>query len=196
MSQLCVRTYVRTYAAIKAAKYADQPNFVPFIVETGGRLFVGCYNDRAVTNLVQWTYEYLHCYPGWCEEILCLFALVVCTSRDHGEYRLWWLWRIPWRRQWGWRSSAAAVLVAVAVVLVVRRRRWQRSVAAATVVWVGLGVHHAPPPPNPSQPNKTKLVVAPCWSASDHELPTTAHPRAARTAGAPSPYRVAGACAV
>ena len=24
------------YAAIKAAKYADQPNFVPFIVETGG----------------------------------------------------------------------------------------------------------------------------------------------------------------
>ena len=36
MSQLCVRTYVRTYAAIKAAKYADQPNFVPFIVETGG----------------------------------------------------------------------------------------------------------------------------------------------------------------
>ncbi len=43
-----VRTYVRTYvqtspglaaeayAAIKAAKYADQPNFVPFIVETAG----------------------------------------------------------------------------------------------------------------------------------------------------------------
>jgi hypothetical protein len=24
------------YAAIKAAKYADQPNFVPFFVETGG----------------------------------------------------------------------------------------------------------------------------------------------------------------
>ncbi len=24
------------YAAVKAAKYADQPNFVPFMVETGG----------------------------------------------------------------------------------------------------------------------------------------------------------------
>ena len=35
-----------------------------------GRLFVGCYNDRAVTNLVQWTYEYLHCYPARREESL------------------------------------------------------------------------------------------------------------------------------
>jgi hypothetical protein len=29
-------TYVSTDVAIKTAKYADQPNFVPFIVETGG----------------------------------------------------------------------------------------------------------------------------------------------------------------
>jgi hypothetical protein len=35
-----------------------------------GRLFVGCYSDRAVTNLVQWTYEYLHCYPARREESL------------------------------------------------------------------------------------------------------------------------------
>jgi hypothetical protein len=27
-----------TYAAVKAAKYADQDNFVPFILETGGRV--------------------------------------------------------------------------------------------------------------------------------------------------------------
>ncbi len=48
-----VRTYVRTYvpahvrtpglaaetyAAVKAAKYADQDNFIPFILETGGRV--------------------------------------------------------------------------------------------------------------------------------------------------------------
>jgi hypothetical protein len=26
-----------TYAAVKAAKYADQDNFIPFILETGGR---------------------------------------------------------------------------------------------------------------------------------------------------------------
>jgi hypothetical protein len=39
-----VRTYTGVYvhrtaeafAAIKAAKYVDQPNFVPFIVKTGG----------------------------------------------------------------------------------------------------------------------------------------------------------------
>jgi hypothetical protein len=35
------------YAAIKAAKYADQPNFVPFIVETGG------YTNRRATS--SWT---------------------------------------------------------------------------------------------------------------------------------------------
>ena len=28
--------YVRTYAAVKVAKYADQDNFIPFILETGG----------------------------------------------------------------------------------------------------------------------------------------------------------------
>ncbi len=33
-----VRTYVRTYAAVKVAKYADQDNFIPFILETGGRV--------------------------------------------------------------------------------------------------------------------------------------------------------------
>ena len=27
-----------TYASVKSTKYADQPNFVPFIVETGGRV--------------------------------------------------------------------------------------------------------------------------------------------------------------
>ncbi len=27
---------VESHAAMKAAKYADQPNFVPFIVESGG----------------------------------------------------------------------------------------------------------------------------------------------------------------
>jgi hypothetical protein len=27
-----------TYAAVKAAKYADQDNFIPFILETGGRV--------------------------------------------------------------------------------------------------------------------------------------------------------------
>jgi hypothetical protein len=26
------------YAAVKAAKYADQDNFIPFILETGGRV--------------------------------------------------------------------------------------------------------------------------------------------------------------
>jgi hypothetical protein len=30
------RRAAEAYSAIKAAKYADQPNFVPFIVETGG----------------------------------------------------------------------------------------------------------------------------------------------------------------
>ncbi len=29
---------VEAYAAIKAAKYVDQTNFVPFIVETGGNI--------------------------------------------------------------------------------------------------------------------------------------------------------------
>ncbi len=33
------------YAAVKAAKYADQDNFVPFILETGGRV-----NKRRVTG--------------------------------------------------------------------------------------------------------------------------------------------------
>ncbi len=34
------------YAAAKAAKYADQDNFIPFILETGGRV-----NKAAVTGL-------------------------------------------------------------------------------------------------------------------------------------------------
>ena len=29
---------METYAAVKAAKYADQDNFIPFILEIGGRV--------------------------------------------------------------------------------------------------------------------------------------------------------------
>jgi hypothetical protein len=31
-------TAAEAYAAVKAAKYADQDNFIPFILETGGRV--------------------------------------------------------------------------------------------------------------------------------------------------------------
>ena len=75
-----------------------------------GRLNGGCYNDLAVTNLVQWTSN------G--ESSLHLCAYEVCTPSNDDEHRRYWLWRV-----W-WCGKEVAVVVAVntlavAVVVVV-----------------------------------------------------------------------------
>ena len=64
-----------------------------------GRLNGGCYNDLAVTNLVQWTSN------G--ESSLHLFAYEVCTPSNDDEHRRYWLWRV-----W-WCGKEVAVVVAV-----------------------------------------------------------------------------------
>jgi hypothetical protein len=71
------------YAAIKAAKYADQPNFVPFIVETGGYI-----NRRA--------HLFLDTLRG-SQKVVTSHYKYTCTTLSqtvrtyHGT-----IWYIPW----------------------------------------------------------------------------------------------------
>jgi hypothetical protein len=49
MSTKAVAPRREAYAAVKAASYADQDNFIPFILETGGRVNKAARNKTGST---------------------------------------------------------------------------------------------------------------------------------------------------